>query len=250
MTKAARSRLGIQAECAAWCRIAKIPKPPGNLHSAAGGGPLRPALIRPLGALGMAGVGLLWPFIAVLALLSALEDLADQLLSSKDRAKARAERREAEEQRQAIAAHALDQLFDGDWTAAAGQFLLRWYGHSSHPKRFLVLTENRIVLAAPPKRVSIRQTERMVVVAEIPASEAQVEDPLIGIHPSDRLRVRFTDGSWLTVITEEERSEIHMHLMRLPRLGSGEGSIDTSLSAHIIDGEGDPNQPRVSSSGP
>ncbi|WP_260474335.1 hypothetical protein [Streptomyces sp. WAC 04229] len=162
----------------------------------------------------------------MLALLAALEDWAEQLLSSKDRAKARAQRREAEEQRRAIAAQALDQPFDGDWTAAAGQFLLRWYGHSSHPKRLLVLTENRIVLAAPPSRVSIRQTERMVVVAEIPASEAQVEDPLIGAHPSDRLRIRFADGSWLTVITEEERSEIHKHLMRLPRLGSS-GDVDT-----------------------
>ncbi|MFB6554469.1 hypothetical protein [Streptomyces sp. NPDC056405] len=179
----------------------------------------------------MAVAALLWPFVAVLALLSALGDWADQLLSSKDRAKARARTREAGEQRQAIAAHALDQLFDGDWTAAAGQFLLRWYGHSSHPKRFLVLTENRIVLAAPPKRVSIRQTERMVVVAEIPTSQAQVECPLIGIHHSDRLRIRFTDGSWLTVITEEPRSEIHMHLTRLPRRVG-----DSSRSARTADG--------------
>ncbi|MFF4634243.1 hypothetical protein ACFY1G_00615 [Streptomyces olivaceus] len=159
----------------------------------------------------------LWPVVAVLTLLASLEDLAEWCLSSKERDRARARAHDAKEQREAVSAHALDQLFDGDWTAAAGQFLLHWYGHSSHPRRLLVLTPDRIVLAAPPKRVSVRQTERMVVVAEIAGADARVEDPLLGVHRSDRLRVLFHDGSWLTVVTDEERSEIHMHLMRLSR---------------------------------
>ncbi|WP_328562059.1 hypothetical protein [Streptomyces coelicoflavus] len=159
---------------------------------------------------------------ALLALLASSEDLAEWLLSSKARARARARALDDEERKKAIKTHALDQLFDGDCTAAAGQFLLRWYGHSSHPKRLLVLTPDRIVLAAPPKRVSVRQTERMVVVAEVPVSDARVEDPLIGLHPSDRLRVVFSDASWLTVVTDEERSEIHKYMMRLPRLGATE----------------------------
>ncbi|MGW0813284.1 hypothetical protein ACWD00_08545 [Streptomyces viridiviolaceus] len=47
-----------------------------------------------------------------------------------------------------------------------------------------------------------------------------MEDPLLGIHPSDRLRVVFSDGSWLTVVTDEKPSDIHKYLMRLPCLGS------------------------------
>ncbi|WP_159107025.1 hypothetical protein [Streptomyces coelicoflavus] len=220
LAKLAKTRLGLAADCAAWCRISKIPEPPAEVREAAGGAPLRPASMRPLGMLGVALVGVLWPFGALLALLASLEDLAEWLLSSKERARARARALDKKGRKEAIKAHALDQLFDGDWTAAAGQFLLRWYGHSSHPKRLLVLTPDHVVLAAPPKRVSVRQTERMVVVAEIPVQEARVEDPLLRIHPSDRLRVLFSDGSWLTVITDEEPSEIHKYLMRLPRLGS------------------------------
>jgi hypothetical protein len=214
LAKTAKTRLGLEAECAAWCRITRIPDPPADVRKAAGGTPIRPALIRPLGALGVALATILWPLGALLALLASLEDLAEWLLSSKERARARARAQDDEERKKAIKSHALDQLFDGDWAAAAGQFLLRWYGHSSHPKRLLALTPDRIVLAAPPKRVSVRQTERMVVVAEIPASQARVEDPLLGVHPSDRLRIVFSDGSWLTVITDEPRSEIHKQLMR------------------------------------
>lgn len=220
LAKVAKTRLALEADCAAWCRIGKIPEPPSEIRRAAGGAPLRPAFIRPLGMLGVALVAVLWPFGALLALLASLEDLAEWLLSSKERARARARAQDEEERKKAIKAHALDQLFDGDWTAAAGQFLLRWYGHSSHPKRLLVLTPDRIALAAPPQRVSVRQAERMVVVAEIPASEARVEDPLLGVHRSDRLRIVFSDGSWLTVITDEERSEIHQHLMRQLRTAS------------------------------
>ncbi|MDU0255482.1 hypothetical protein RVN83_20555 [Streptomyces sp. PU10] len=239
LAKVAKTRLGLAADCAAWCRISKIPEPPAEVRKAAGGAPVRPAFIRPLGMLGVALVAVLWPFGALLALLASLEDLAEWLLSSKERARARARARDDEERKKAIKDHALDQLFDGNWTATAGQLLLRWYGHSSHPKRLLVLTPDRIVLAAPPKRVSVRQAERMVVVAEIPTSEARVEDPLLGVHPSDRLRIVFSDGSWLTVITDEERSDIHKHLMRLPRLGSS-----SSRSVDIIDGESGVDQQR------
>ncbi|MFJ6069871.1 hypothetical protein ACIQFU_03345 [Streptomyces sp. NPDC093065] len=164
--------------------------------------------------LGVALTVILWPLGALLALLAFLEEAAEWLLSSEERARTRARARDDEERKEAVGAHALDKLFDGDWTAAAGQLLLRWYGHSSHPTRLLVLTPDGITLAAPPKRVSVRQTERMVVVARIPASQARVEDPLLGVHPSDRLRIVFSDGSWLTVITDEARSEVHKHLMR------------------------------------
>ncbi|MFF8940749.1 hypothetical protein ACF1A5_00450 [Streptomyces sp. NPDC014864] len=176
--------------------------------------------MTPLGALGTLVAALFAPLVMLLALLSVVEEAAQRLLNSKAHGtRARAEAQEAEAAKTAIAAQALDQLFDGDWTAAAGQFLLRWYSHSSHPKRLLVLAPDRIVLAAPPKRVSVRQEDRMQIVAEIPATDAVIEDPLTGLHPSDRLRIRFADGSWLTVVTDEPRSDIHMHLMRQLDLG-------------------------------
>ncbi|MGW3723738.1 hypothetical protein [Streptomyces sp. NPDC000851] len=215
-----QDRLGVPVD-AAWCRFDRIPKPPEEIHRGVSAGPLRPALIRPLGVLGVLVAWLLAPLVMILALLSAAEEWVERMLGSKaDRARTPSKAQEAKEQKAAIAAHGLDQVFDGDWTGAAGQFLLRWYGRSSHHRRLLILAPDRLVLAAPPKRVSVREEERMRIVAEIPATEATVEDPLVGLGPSDRLRVRFGDGSWLTVITDEPRSEVHMHLMRQPRLGA------------------------------
>ncbi|MFD4599097.1 hypothetical protein ACFWPQ_13810 [Streptomyces sp. NPDC058464] len=62
--------------------------------------------------------------------------------------------------------------------------------------------------------MSVGQERRLRVGAGIPATEAAVENPLGGLHTSDLLRIRFRDGSWLTVVTEAMRSEVHTHLMR------------------------------------
>ncbi|MFD8811188.1 hypothetical protein ACFV23_06805 [Streptomyces sp. NPDC059627] len=210
-----QSRLGVPAECAVWCRIGAIPTPPKDVHRAAGGGPLKPALIRPLGMLGMALAGLVSPLILLVFLLSKVADAEEWLkASASERARARTRAREAKEGKATVRVQRLDQVFDGDWNRSAGQLLLRWYGHSSHHNRALALTQDRIILAAPPKRVSVRQEARLRVVADIPATEAVVEDPLAGLHTSHLLRLRFRDGSWLTVATEERSSEVHRHLMR------------------------------------
>ncbi|MEU5311138.1 hypothetical protein [Streptomyces sp. NPDC021562] len=216
-----RDRLDVPADAAAWCRIGKIPTPPEDVHRAAGGGPLRPAVIRPLGALGILLGGLFYPLLMLLIFLSVLEERMERLLGPEsERARARGKDREAKEGKAALQAHGLDQIFDGDWTGSAGQFLLSWYSHSPHHNRVLVLAQGRIVLMAPPKRVSVRQEARLRVVAELPTAEAVVEDPLAGSHATDRLRIRFSDGSWLVVITEETRSDVHMHVTRRPRPGS------------------------------
>ncbi|MFF3845412.1 hypothetical protein [Streptomyces sp. NPDC002328] len=214
--RATSTRLGLTPEAAGWCTLLAIPAPPKDVHVAAGGGRLRPAFIRPLGALGYVGAWLLAPFV----LLSAAEDVVEQLLAGKAaRARAKAKAKEDKELKEAIVTHGLDRAFDGDWSAAAGQFLLRWYGHSPHHRRLLVLTPERLVLAAPPRRVSVREAEQTQIVADIRADEAVVEDPLRGRYAHDRLRIRFGDGSWLTVVTDKPRGDIHMHLMRRPRLG-------------------------------
>jgi hypothetical protein len=214
-----RNRLGVTADAGAWCTIGKIPEPPVDVHRAAGAGPLRPAFLRPLGILGAVLVAPLMPIVMLLSLLASGEEALKRLLSSQEeRDRARAEDLDIKRRDEAIVELGLDKTFDGNWNGAAAQFLLRWYSHSSHHQRFVVLAQGRILLAAPPKRVSIRKEERMGVVAEIPAGEAVLEDPLPS-HENNKLRIRFTDGSWLVLTTEEMRSDLHKHLMRHPQSG-------------------------------
>ncbi|MEU0432778.1 hypothetical protein ABZ153_14290 [Streptomyces sp. NPDC006290] len=223
--RTARNRLGVAPDAGAWCAIGRIPEPPPGVHQAAGEGPLRPAFLPPLGMLGAVLVAPLMPIAMLFSLLASGEEALKRLLSTKEeRDRARAEDLDLDSRDKAIAEQGLDATFDGDWNKAAGQFLLRWYGHSSHHQRFVLLTEGRIVLAAPPKRVSVRREDRMRVVAEIPAGTAVIEDPLPA-YDNRKLRVRFTDGSWLMLTTEEQRSELHTHLMRQSR-AAGSGVFD------------------------
>jgi hypothetical protein len=175
--------------------------------------------------LGAVLVAPLMPIAMLFSLLASGEEALKRLLSTKEeRERARAEDLDAERRDEAIVEHGLDKTFDGDWNGAAAQFLLRWYGHSSHHQRFVLLAEERILLAAPPKRVSVRREDRMRVVAEIPAGQAVLEDPLLSAYDSNKLRIRFVDGSWLTLTTEELRSDLHMHLMRHPQTSDVSGT--------------------------
>ena len=164
--------------------------------------------------LGAVLVAPLMPIGMLFSLLGSGEEALKRLLSTKEeRERAHAQDLAMERRDEALIEQRLDHVFDGDWNAAAGQFLLRWYGHSSHPQRFVALAQDRILLAAPPKRVSVRREDRMQVVAEIPADQATIEDPLPS-YDNNRLRIRFVDGSWLALTTEEQRSDLHMYLMR------------------------------------
>lgn len=195
------------------------PDPPtsGGRSPGGGAGPLRPAFLRPLGILGSVLVAPLMPIAMLFSLLASGEEALKRLLSTKEeRDRGRADDLATDRRDKAIVEQGLDDTFDGDWDKAAGQFLLRWYGRSSHHQRFVMLAEGRIVLAAPPKRVSVRREDRMRVVAEIPAGTAVIEDPLPE-YDNRKLRVHFTDGSWLMLTTEEQRSELHMYLMRRTR---------------------------------
>jgi hypothetical protein len=80
----------------------------------------------------------------------------------------------------------------------------------------LFATQEGIVLAAPPKRVSVGREKRLQVVARIPASEATLVDPFSGEFETRLLLIRFGDGSWLRVDTEELRSDLHMYVLRQP----------------------------------
>ncbi|MFE0946380.1 hypothetical protein [Streptomyces mutabilis] len=209
-----QSRLGITPDAGAWCVIGKIPKPPPDVHRNAGNGALRSGFIRPLRLLVLV---LTSPFVLILGFLLLLasgeEVLKKWLATKEERERLRAEELDDKRRDTAIVELGLNQTFDGDWNGAAGQFLLRWYGHSSHHERYVALAEGRILLAAPPKRVSFRAESRMGVVAEIPTAEAELEDPLPE-YKSNKLLLRFKDGSWIVLTTEEMRSSLHMYLMR------------------------------------
>uniref|UniRef100_A0AAU1ZYA0 Uncharacterized protein n=1 Tax=Streptomyces sp. NBC_00093 TaxID=2975649 RepID=A0AAU1ZYA0_9ACTN len=210
-------RLGIQAEveAAEWCWIDKIPQPPADVLTATPR--LRPARMRPLG---MVGAVLGAPFIPVIAffeLLAKMEAAVMRSLDTKEEKERWQAEKDDEKRRDAtIAQQGLDKVFDGNWGADAGQFLLRWYSHSTHHQRLLLATEDGIVLAAPPQRVSVGREKHMQIVARLSATEATLVDPFSGEFETRMLLIRFRDGSWLRVETEELRSELHMYALRHP----------------------------------
>ncbi|WP_086559827.1 hypothetical protein [Streptomyces africanus] len=210
-------RLGVHAEAAEWCTIDKIPQPPAEVLQAAGHPRLRPARLRPLG---MVGAVLAVPFMPVLMLLTLLsngEEAIKRSLATKDEKERLRVKDEDDKRRDAlIAQQGLDQVFDGNWDGNAGQFLLRWYSHSTHHQRLVLASEDGIVLAAPPQRVTVGREKHMQVVARLPATEAILVDPFSGAFETRIVLIRFRDGSWLRVDTEEPRSDLHTYLLRQP----------------------------------
>ncbi|MFC9504907.1 hypothetical protein [Streptomyces sp. NPDC057002] len=210
-------RLGVQAEAAEWCTIDKIPQPPAEVLQAAGHPRFRPARLRPLG---MVGAVLAVPFMPVLMLLTLLsngEEAIKRSLATKDEKERLRVKDEDDKRRDAlIAQQGLDQVFDGNWDGNAGQFLLRWYSHSTHHQRLVLATEDGIVLAAPPQRVTVGREKHMQVVARLPATDAILVDPFSGEFETRIVLIRFRDGSWLRVDTEEPRSDLHTYLLRQP----------------------------------
>ncbi|MFC8140191.1 hypothetical protein ACFUKV_00235 [Streptomyces paradoxus] len=213
--RVAMDRLGIHAEAGDWCWIGKIPQPPADVLQAAGNPRLRPARLPPLSMIGMVLCAPFIPLLMLLRLLSAAEEAVKRSLDRKEEKEQRRAKEEEDKRRDAaIAQQDLDNVFDGNWHGNAGQFLLRWYSHSTHHERMLLATREGIVLAAPPRRVSVGREKRLQVVARLPASEATLVDPFSGEFETSILLIRFRDGSWLRVDTEELRSDLHTYLLR------------------------------------
>ncbi|MEU1692361.1 hypothetical protein ABZ590_12710 [Streptomyces hirsutus] len=216
--RVATGSLGIHAEAGAWCTVDKLPQPPAGVLQAADNPRLSPARMPPLG---MVGAVLGAPFIPVIMFFELLARTEEAVMRSldtrKEKERSRAKREDEKRHRDAvIARQGLDQVFDGDWHGSAGQFLLRWYSHSTHHQRLLLATQDGIVLAAPPKRVSVGREKHLQVVARLSAAEATLVDPFSGEFGTRMLLIRFQDGSWLRVDTEELRSDLHMYVLRQP----------------------------------
>ncbi|MFE2276987.1 hypothetical protein ACFXAE_06915 [Streptomyces sp. NPDC059454] len=210
-------RLGIHAEAGEWCWIGKIPQPPADVLQAAGNPRLRPARLPPLAMIGTVLGAPFIPLVMLLSLLAEAEEAVKRFLDTKEVKERRRAKKEDEKRRDVIIdQQGLDNVFDGNWHGDAGQFLLRWYGHSTHHERLLLATPDGIVLAAPPQRVSTGREKHMQVVARLSADEATLVDPFSGEFETRILLIRFRDGSWLRVDTEELRSELHMYALRHP----------------------------------
>lgn len=210
-------RLGVHAEACEWCTIDKVPQPPTDVLEAAGNPRLRPGRLRPLGMVGAALAVLFTPLVMLLALLSNAEDALKRALATKEERERLRTKDEDDRRRDAITAErGFDRVFDGNWHGSAGRFLLRWYSHSTHHQRLVVATEDGIVLAAPPQRVTTGREKRLQIVTRLPAAEAMLTDPFNGEFDTRMVLIRFRDGSWLRLETEEPRSSLHTYLLRQP----------------------------------
>ncbi|MXM62465.1 hypothetical protein GR925_03115 [Streptomyces sp. HUCO-GS316] len=210
-------RLGIRAEAGEWCTIDKIPQPPAEVLQAVGTSRLRPGRLRPLGMVGAVIAVPFMPLLMLLTLLSTVEEAVKRSLATKDEKERLRAKDEDDRRRDAtIAEQGLDRIFDGNWYGNAGQFLLRWYSHSTHHQRLVLATQDEIVLAAPPQRVTVGREKHMKIVARLPTAEATLVDPYSGEFETRMVLLRFRDGSWLRVETEEPRSDLHLYLLRRP----------------------------------
>ncbi|MFJ6062842.1 hypothetical protein ACIQHU_07375 [Streptomyces tendae] len=211
------NRLGVHAEACEWCTIDKVPQPPTDVLETAGNPRLRPGRLRPLGMVGAALAMVFTPLLMLLTLLSEAEEALKRALATKEEKERLRAKDEDDRRRDAITAErGFDQVFDGNWHGSAGRFLLRWYSHSTHHQRLVVVTDDGIVLAAPPQRVTTGREKRMEIVARLPTDEAVLVDPFNGEFDTRMVLIRFRDGSWLRLDTEEPRSSLHTYLLRQP----------------------------------
>ena len=91
-------------------------------------------------------------------------------------------------------------VFDGDWNLTAGQLLLRWYSQSPSPRRLVLLTPDRVCVAASPRRrLSPTKAGDFRIVAEFPSATARIEGEAGGPRGFATFRIRFADASWIEV---------------------------------------------------
>ncbi len=208
-------RLDIHSEAGEWCWIGKIPQPPADVLQTAGNRPLRPARRPPLAMIGTVLGAPFLPLLLLLSLLARAQEAVERSLDSKEeKERHRAKKQDEKRMDATVEQRGLDNVFDGDWRGAAGQFLLRWYSYSTHHERLLFAGPDGITFAAPPKRVSSGRDKHAQVVARLSSDEATLEDPFSGEFETRILLIRFRDGSWLRVDTEESRSELHVYALR------------------------------------
>ncbi|MCF3182034.1 hypothetical protein IPZ70_19085 [Streptomyces polychromogenes] len=186
----AKKILGEDPVSLVWCEIpGAIPKPPKAIHGAAGKGRLSP------GRHWLFYVGVVVFFFVFIPMF-----LLDQLSRKTE---GRPERRKphggtSHRETSGPPDPGARQVFDGDWNLAAGQLLLRWYGHSPNPKRLVMVTRDRVCVAASPgRRLFPTKAADFQPTAEFSAHEARIEAEAGQPRGFAAFRLRFADGSWL-----------------------------------------------------
>ncbi|MGW5861699.1 hypothetical protein ACWFRJ_05935 [Streptomyces sp. NPDC055239] len=163
---------------------------------------------------------LISPFMLIaglLFLLSGAEQGVMRALSTR-RQKERLREKAADGKRRdaLIVEQGLDRVFDGNWQGDAGQFLLRWYTHSTCDARLVLITQDGIALAAPPVRAVMDREKHMKVVARLAPGEASLVDPFPCEYETRMLLLSFRDGTWLRIEAGSTNSDLHKHLLRQP----------------------------------
>ncbi|MEU9116098.1 hypothetical protein AB0D04_31115 [Streptomyces sp. NPDC048483] len=198
----ARKLLGEEPLAMVWCEVHKaIPKPPRPVHHAAGKQRLKPGR-HWLFYVGV--VAFFFIFIPMFVLDKAGEKF-DRLWGERP---ARGQRAPQTDRPSAARGHGTDDrdqsarpdngVFDGDWDLTAGQLLLRWYGSSPNAKRLVMLTPDRIhVAASPRRRLSPTKAHDFQIVTAFAAAEARVVGEPGQPRGFATFRICFADGSWL-----------------------------------------------------
>jgi hypothetical protein len=195
-----RTILGEDPTAMVWCEIHKaIPKPPADVHRAAGRGRLKPRRhwLLYVGAV---------VFFFVVVPMMLIDRLGDRLGGPAEGRRSRnpgAARDRTPVDGQPTTGNRgredrTDGVFDGDWDLTAGRLLLRWYTQSPEPKRLVMLARDRVCVAASPRRrLSPTKADDFRIVAEYPAHEIRVEGEAGQPRGFATFRLCFTDGSWL-----------------------------------------------------
>ncbi|MFG2417225.1 hypothetical protein [Streptomyces goshikiensis] len=193
-----------------------IPKPPKDVHRASGKGRLSP------GHHWLFYVGVVLFFFVFIPMF-----LLDQLSKKIDRGLEPGNSCEPMPRRRAgTSAAASDrrtpETFDGDWDLTAGRLLLGWYGRSPNPKRLVLLTRDRICVAASPgRRLSPTKAADFQLTEEFSAHEAHIEAEAGQPRGFATFRLRFTDGSWLELGRLAGPEDADHFLDTAARRGSG-----------------------------
>ncbi|GAA2915745.1 hypothetical protein [Streptomyces mexicanus] len=185
----ARAVLGQDPLALVWCELHRgIPRPPKDVHRAAGKGRLRPGHHWLVYVACVVFCFVVLPWMLVDTLLDRWAGTARPRTGRSGSGPARADRDRA----------AGPAVFDGDWNLTAGRLLLRWYTDSPSAKRLVLLTADEVCLAASPRRrAAPTKADDFRIVARFAAHEAWVEGEAGQPRGFAVFRLCFADGSWL-----------------------------------------------------
>ncbi|MGW1547778.1 hypothetical protein [Streptomyces sp. NPDC002346] len=206
--------LGREPSALVWCSIPRaIPKPPKDVHRAAGKGRLkgRHHWLVYVGAV---------VFCAVIIPICLIDILGKQIGR---RSEGRSRRNNPSRRRETSARDRGpgDGVFDGDWNLTAGQLMLRWFSQSPSPRRLVLLDGDRICIAASPRRrLAATKAEDFEIVAEFRGDEARIEAETGQPRGFAAFRIRFADDSWLELggLAEPEDAD---HFLRTAAAEAG-----------------------------